>query len=46
MALEAIYSTMPVEMLSTIATKDTVVEAWESIKTMRINDKRIRKAST
>jgi hypothetical protein len=46
MALDAIYNAVPVEMLSTIMTKDTVVEAWESIKTMCIDDECIRKAST
>jgi hypothetical protein len=46
MALDTICNTVPVEMLSTITTKDTAVEAWESIKTMCIGNECIRKAIT
>jgi hypothetical protein len=46
MALDTICRVVSVEMLSTIATKDTSVEAWESITTMCIGDERIGKAST
>jgi hypothetical protein len=45
MALDAICSTVPAEMITALATKDSVSEAWESIKTMRIGDERICKAS-
>jgi hypothetical protein len=45
MALDAIYNAVPVEMLSSITTKDMATDAWESIKRMCINDERIRKAS-
>jgi hypothetical protein len=45
MALDAICSALPPEMIVVLATKDTVKEAWESIKTMWIRDDRIRKAS-
>jgi hypothetical protein len=45
-ALDAICSAISVEMITTFATKDSTMEAWESIKMMRIGDDRIRKAST
>jgi hypothetical protein len=45
MALDAICSAVPTEMITSLATKETALEAWESIKTMRIGDDRIRKAS-
>jgi hypothetical protein len=32
-------------MLSTVGNRGSAREAWESIKTMRIGDERIRKAS-
>jgi hypothetical protein len=46
MALDAICSTVPPEMISTLATKPSAKEAWGSIKTMRIGVDRVRKAST
>jgi hypothetical protein len=45
MALDAICSAVPSEMITALATKDSALEAWESIKVMRIGDDRIRKAS-
>nr|ABA92214.1 hypothetical protein LOC_Os11g11870 [Oryza sativa Japonica Group] len=45
MALDGICSTVPPEMISTLATKASVKEAWDCIKTMRVGDDRIRKAS-
>jgi hypothetical protein len=45
LALDAICSVVPSEMITALATKDSVSEAWESIKMMRIGDDRIRKAS-
>jgi hypothetical protein len=45
LALDAIYSVVSLEMIITLTTKDSASEAWESIKTMRIGDDRIRKAS-
>jgi hypothetical protein len=45
MALDAICSVVPPEMISTLATKPLVKEAWESIKTMRIDVDRVHKAS-
>lgn len=45
MALDAICSAVPTEMISTLATKATVREAWECVKTMRIGDERIRKST-
>jgi hypothetical protein len=44
MALDAICSAVPPEMIAVLATKDSAMEAWESIKTMRIGDERIRQA--
>jgi hypothetical protein len=45
MALDAICSAVPPEMIAVLATKDTAKEAWESIKTMRIGDDCIRKVN-
>jgi hypothetical protein len=45
MALDAICSVVPSEMITALATKETASEAWESIRTMRVGDDRIRKAS-
>jgi hypothetical protein len=45
MALDAICSVVPPEMITVLATKDSALEAWESIKVMRIGDDHIRKAS-
>jgi hypothetical protein len=44
MVLDAICSAMPPEMITTLTTKDSAHEEWESIKVMRIGDDRIRKA--
>jgi hypothetical protein len=41
MALDVICSTVPPDMVTMLTTKDTVMEAWESIKTMRIGDERV-----
>jgi uncharacterized membrane protein YgcG len=46
MALDAICSAVPAEMISTLATKGTAREAWDCIRTMRVGNDRIRKAST
>ena len=45
MALDAICSAVPSEMISTLAVKDSAKEAWDSIRVMRIGDDRIRKTS-
>jgi hypothetical protein len=45
MALNAICNAVSAEMITVLTTKDSAREAWESIKTMRIRDDRIRKAS-
>lgn len=44
-ALDAICSAVPEEMVSALATKATAKEAWEAIKTLRIGDDRVRKAT-
>jgi hypothetical protein len=46
MALDVICSAVPHELISTLATKPSAREAWESIKTMRIGVDHVRKAST
>jgi hypothetical protein len=46
MALDAICSAVPPEMISTLVTKPSAKEAWESIKTMRIGVDRVRKVSS
>jgi hypothetical protein len=45
MALDAICSAVPPEMITALVTKETALEARESIRTMRVGDDRIRKAS-
>ncbi|WVZ57632.1 hypothetical protein U9M48_007993 [Paspalum notatum var. saurae] len=45
MALDIICSAAPPEMISTLAVKSTAKEAWETLKTMRIGDERIRKTA-
>ena len=45
MALDAICSAVPSEMISTLAIKESAKEAWESIRVMRIGDDRIRRTS-
>nr|AAX95066.1 retrotransposon protein, putative, unclassified [Oryza sativa Japonica Group]ABA91624.1 retrotransposon protein, putative, unclassified [Oryza sativa Japonica Group] len=45
MTLDAICSVVPAEMISTLATKETAKAAWDCIKTMRVVNDRIRKAS-
>jgi hypothetical protein len=45
MALDAICNVVPPEMINALVTKDTTLEAWESIKAMRIGGDHIRKAS-
>jgi hypothetical protein len=46
MALDVICCAMPPEMVTTLATRDTALKAWESIKTMRIGDEQISLASS
>lgn len=45
MALDAICSAVPPEMISTLATKASAKEAWDCIRILRVGDDRIRKAS-
>jgi hypothetical protein len=45
MTLDAICSTVPPDMIATLAVKPTAKEAWGCIKTMRIGDDRVRKAT-
>ncbi|WVZ81795.1 hypothetical protein U9M48_029136, partial [Paspalum notatum var. saurae] len=45
MALDAICSAVPPEMISTLAVKESAKDAWESIRVMRIGDDRIGKTS-
>jgi hypothetical protein len=41
MALDTICSVVPPEMVTKLVMKDTMTDAWESIKMMRIGDERI-----
>jgi hypothetical protein len=41
----ATKDSVPPEMITVLATKDSAMEAWESIKTMRIGDEHIRQAT-
>jgi hypothetical protein len=45
MALDAICSAVPPDMIATLAVKPTAKEVWDCIKTMRIGDDRVRKAT-
>jgi hypothetical protein len=44
-ALDAICSAVPEEMVPALATRDTAHDAWEAIKTYRIGDDRVRRAT-
>jgi hypothetical protein len=46
MALDAICSAVPPEMISTLTTKSSVREAWESVKIMMIGRDRVCKVSS
>lgn len=43
MALDAITSAVPQEMVATLGMKDTTTEAWEAVKSMRIGSESVRK---
>jgi hypothetical protein len=45
MALDVLCGTVPPEMVSTIAKKETAKEAWDAITTMRVGDDRVKKAT-
>jgi hypothetical protein len=45
MALDALVSVVPPEMVATVAKKKTMKEAWDAIATMRMGDDRVKKAS-
>jgi uncharacterized membrane protein YgcG len=45
MALDAICSAVPPNMITTLAIKPMTKEAWDCIKMMRIGDDRVRKAT-
>jgi hypothetical protein len=45
MALDAICSVVPADMIATLAVKPTAKKVWDCIKTMRIGDDRVRKAT-
>jgi hypothetical protein len=45
MALDVLSRAVPPEMVSAVASKDTAKVAWETIKTMRIGDDRVREAA-
>jgi hypothetical protein len=45
MALGALVSAVPPEMVATVADKKTAKEAWDVIATMRVGDDRVKKAA-
>ena len=45
MALDALTSAVPVEMASMLLGKETARDAWDSIRTTRIGDERVRKST-
>jgi hypothetical protein len=45
MAFDAICSAVPTDMITTLAVKPMAKEAWDCIKTIRIGDDRVRKAT-
>jgi hypothetical protein len=46
MALDVLSSAVPPEMVSAVASKDMAKSAWETIKTLRVGDDRMRAAAT
>jgi hypothetical protein len=46
MTLDAITSTVPLEMLASLAVKKSVTEAWEAVRSLRIGSEAIRSART
>jgi hypothetical protein len=42
MALDVLMSAVPPEMVATVASKDTMKEAWDATKTMWIGNGRVR----
>jgi hypothetical protein len=42
MALDAITSAMPHEMLASLAVKDTTAEVWEAVRSLRIGNEAVR----
>jgi hypothetical protein len=42
MALDALSSVVPPEMISAVASRGTAKEAWEAIMVMRVGDDRVR----
>jgi hypothetical protein len=44
MALDAITSAVPQEMLASLAVKATAVEAWEAVRSLRIGSEAVRNA--
>jgi hypothetical protein len=45
MALDALCGMVPPEMVSMIAKKETAMEAWDVIATMRVSDDCVKKAT-
>jgi hypothetical protein len=44
MALDALVSVVPLEMVATMANKKTVKEVWDAIATLRVGDDQVQKA--
>jgi hypothetical protein len=43
LALDAITSAVPMEIVASLAVKDTAAEAWEVVRSMRIGNEPVRK---
>jgi hypothetical protein len=45
MALDTLVSTVPPEMLATVADKNMAKKAWDAIATMRVGDDHVKKVA-
>lgn len=46
MALDTLCSAVPLEMVSSLADKDTTKEAWKTISEMRVGNHRMKKSAS
>jgi hypothetical protein len=45
MALDVLSSAVPPEMVAAVASKTSAKAAWDTIKTMRVGDERVREST-
>jgi hypothetical protein len=45
MALDVLSSAVPLEMVAAVASKTSAKAAWDTIKTMRVGDERVREST-